>query len=154
MVWKRRLVALGMAVALAMMAVSAASAEEVNRDLPTVPLKVGAKTLVTEVALTSDQKRIGLMNRPSLDADRGMIFIYEKPRVPAFWMKNTLIPLSAAFLTGDGVIVKIADMQPGSEEHHSPDVAVSYVLEVNQGWFAKAGVRVGDRIDLSALRGR
>lgn len=144
-----------LALVVAAIAVAlAAHAVDVNTGLPVASLKIGSKTLAVEVAITSEQQRVGLMNRKEMAADHGMIFIYAKPKRVRFWMKNTYIPLSTAFVAEDGTIVKIADMEPLTETHHEPDVPVRYVIEANRGWFAGAGVRVGDRIDVSAFAGR
>ncbi|MCL4234502.1 MAG: DUF192 domain-containing protein [Deltaproteobacteria bacterium] len=142
------LVAAAVAVALA------AHAVDLNTGLPVATMKIGAKTLTVEVAITGEQQRVGLMNRKEMADDHGMIFIYAKPKRVRFWMKNTYIPLSTAFVAEDGTIVKIADMEPLTETHHEPDVPVRYVIEANRGWFAGAGARVGDRIDVSAFAGR
>ena len=77
-----------------------------------------------------------------------MIFVFDKESKVSFWMKNTHIPLSAAFVAPDGTVVKIARMKPLSTDHHRTDVPVKYVLEANEGWFKKAGVRIGDRLDI------
>jgi uncharacterized protein len=110
-----------------------------------VPLKVGPATLKTEVALTDAQKEIGLMHRPHLDDNAGMLFIFDHEQRVAFWMKNTTIPLSIAFIGRDGVISQIADMQPLDQRIiQSESSAVIYALEVNQKWFDLNHVKVGD----------
>ncbi len=117
-----------------------------SNGLPTIDLKIGSKTLTAEIASTSEERRVGLMNRKSMPEDHGMIFVFDPPEKVNFWMKNTYIPLSAAFISEDGIVVKKADMEPLSEKHYSPDVPVQFVIEVNQGWFKTAGLRVGSRI--------
>lgn len=136
-------------VALLAFAGFARAAEvEVNKDLLTVGLKVGHKTLTVEIAQTPETRRVGLMNRQSMPEDHGMIFVFDPPQVVGFWMRNTYIPLSAAFVAEDGTVVHIAHMKPHDESQHSPPSAVRYVIEANDGYFAKAGVAVGDKIDV------
>ena len=119
----------------------------VPQSLPTVPLQTGLYIIQAEVARTPQERQIGLMHRPHLPVNRGMLFIFDAAAVQCFWMKDTLVPLSAAFLRDDGRIVNIVDMQPRSLESHCSTAPVRYVLEMNQGWFAKRGLRAGSRID-------
>jgi uncharacterized protein len=122
---------------------------ELNKGLPKVTIKIGSGLLTAEVASTVEQQQIGLMNRKIMAENEGMIFVYTPPRPVAFWMKNTLIPLSAAFVAADGTVVKIADMAPLDDKtHHAADVPVKYVIETNRGWFKKAGVGVGDTLKI------
>ena len=95
---------------------------------------------------TELQREIGLMHRPSMAAGDGMIFVFEEPGVQCFWMRNTLIPLSAAFIDDDGRIVNIEDMKPQTEDNHCPRAAVRYALEMNKGWFAQKGIKAGAKI--------
>lgn len=113
----------------------------------TVSLTMRGKTLRAEVADTPAQRALGLMYRERLDADAGMLFVYEAPGIQAMWMKNTLIPLSVAFIDGDARIVGIADMAPHSETIHASAAPALFALEVNRGWFARHGVRAGDRVE-------
>jgi uncharacterized protein len=126
-----------------------ASAEEINKGLATMTQQIGSKTLTLEIATTPEQQQIGLMNRKSMPPDKGMIFVFNPPRQVHFWMKNTYIPLSAAFVAEDGTVVKIADMDPLSEKHHSTDAPVKFVIEVNQGVLKDAGLRVGDALKIN-----
>lgn len=123
-----------------------AAAAGVPQSLPAVPLQAGLYIIQAEVARTPLERQIGLMHRPSLPINRGMLFVFEVPAVQCFWMKDTLVPLSAAFLQDDGTIVNIVDMQPRSEQSHCSARPVRYVLEMNQGWFAKRGFKAGSRI--------
>jgi uncharacterized protein len=126
---------------------SGAFALEVNKGLSKANVRIGNSTLTVEIAATVEEQQIGLMNRKTLPENEGMIFVYSPPRPVAFWMKNTLIPLSAAFVAVDGTVVKIAEMEPLDEKtHHAADVPVKYVIEANRGWFKKAGVSVGDTV--------
>jgi len=104
-------------------------------------------TLWVETARTSSERARGLMYRKQLDPDRGMIFIYEETTTGMFWMKNTPIPLSIAFLDSGGQVIDIQDMQPYSEQLHAPAGPYVYAVEANQGWFAGHGVTVGDNAE-------
>ena len=97
------------------------------------------------MASTQEQRAIGLMNRPAMPANDGMLFVFERPGEQCFWMKNTLLPLSIAFLDEDGTIVNIADMKPQTLDSHCSAKPVRFALEMNQGWFAKRGSRPGTR---------
>jgi hypothetical protein len=114
--------------------------------LPTIELRAGMHRLVTEVARTPAQRQVGMMMRTSMAQHEAMLFVFEEPGVQCFWMKNTLVPLSAAFVEDDGRIVNIADMQQQSEQSHCSQRPVRYVLEVNQGWFAKRGFGPGSKL--------
>ncbi len=102
--------------------------------------------MTVQLAQTAEQRQIGLMHRKHLPRDEGMLFVFEQPGVQCFWMKNTRLPLTAAFLADDGTIVNLADMQPLSEQQHCSAQPVRYVLEMNQGWFTQRNIRPGDRI--------
>jgi hypothetical protein len=126
-------------------AIQAAPAGE-PQQLPTVTLHAGMHNIVAQVARTSEQRQIGLMFRQHMAAHEGMIFVFETPATQCFWMRNTLIPLSAAFLADDGSIVNVEDMKPQSDESHCSNKPVRFVLEMNQGWFAKRGLKPGDKL--------
>lgn len=115
--------------------------------LPVLSLKAGDQSIQAEVASTEAQRSRGLMHRNSMPEQHGMLFVFEKPARYCFWMKNTLIPLSIAFLDADGTIVNLADMEPQSESHHCAAQPVGMALEMNQGWFEKHGMTVGKRIE-------
>jgi len=115
-------------------------------DLPRVTLSAGLHLIHAQVAATHEQRAIGLMFRRDMPANEGMLFVFEQPQVQCFWMKNTLLPLTAAFLDDDGTIVNLADMQPLSERSHCSARPVRFVLEMHQGWFAKRGLRAGSRL--------
>lgn len=114
---------------------------------PTLLLSVGTATLQVEIAATPRQQEQGLMARTHLDEDAGMLFIFERKSGYCFWMKDTLIPLSVAFLDDDGRVVNLADMQPMSTTLHCPDRAVRYALEANQGWFGRQRIQPGMRVN-------
>lgn len=104
-----------------------------------------------EVARTSAERAKGLMDRSSLASDQGMLFVFERPAQGAFWMKNTYIPLSIAFVSQDGVILDIQDMEPLSLEQHRPASAYSYAIEANKGFFSDNGIAAGDRVQLEDI---
>jgi uncharacterized membrane protein (UPF0127 family) len=99
-----------------------------------------------ELARTPEEKQVGLMFRESMPWENGMVFVYDRPATEGYWMRNTLIPLSIAWIERDGTIVDIQDMQPLSDEVHTPAAAYWYALEVNQGWFFANGVGVGQQV--------
>ena len=99
-----------------------------------------------QVAQTPRQREIGLMFRKEMPQAEGMVFVFEQPATQCFWMKNTLLPLTAAFVADDGRIVNLVDMQPKSEESHCSKEPVRYVLEMNQGWFAKKNIKAGAKL--------
>jgi uncharacterized protein len=104
-----------------------------------------------EVADSSDERSRGLMFREEMPPDAGMVFLWEDPTSGGFWMKNTLIPLSIAFWNGEGRILAILDMEPCEEDPcpvYYPGVAWTGALEVNQGFFDRLGIEVGDRVRL------
>ncbi len=127
-------------------AVAWAAQPEINIGLPQVKLKVGDHTLTAEVAATAEQQQTGLMNRSSLPANHGMVFVFAQTQAVCMWMKNTRIPLSVAFIAEDGRIVNLADMQPETEDVHCAQQDVRYALETPLHWFAQHGVKPGARV--------
>jgi len=115
-------------------------------DLPRAQLQAGMHLLQVQVASTGKQREVGLMWRKELPIQEGMLFVFEQAAGQCFWMRNTLIPLTAAFIADDGTIVNLADMQPQSDTSHCSGQPVRFVLEMNQGWFAKRGIRAGQKI--------
>jgi len=124
-----------------------------NPKLATATITVGSARVVAEIARTEVERERGLMFRKSLADGEGMLFIFDKDEQLAFWMKNTLIPLSLAYVASDGTIRQIVDLQPESLASVQAERSVRYALEVPRGWFDRAGVRVGDRADFGSLRG-
>ena len=123
--------------------------------LPTAAIKLIGATgqraeLTVELARASAERSRGLMFREELPEDRGMLFVFEGETNAGFWMKDTKIPLSIAFLTSDGLIQETQDMEPLSTALHRPAEAYSYALEVNQGWFGRHGLGAGDRVEIPA----
>lgn len=123
-----------------------ALAQDGPQQLPTVILGVTFHTVKAEVAVTPKQHEIGLMHRTSMGPNDGMIFIFERPGQQCFWMKNTLIPLSVAFIADDGTIVNLDEMKPETLEPHCSAKPVRYVLEMNKGWFSKRGLKAGIKV--------
>ena len=110
---------------------------QVNTSLPTIELKTGIYRIQAELADTPKAREVGLMNRTSMPTNSGMLFVFEQKAGHCFWMSNTKIPLSIAFITDDGKIVNIEEMQAETTNNHCPKVAVRYALEMNKQWFAE-----------------
>jgi uncharacterized membrane protein (UPF0127 family) len=115
-------------------------------ELPTVELAIKGQRVVAEVAATEATRTTGLMNRFSLQPDHGMLFVFREPRPQAFWMKNTYVPLSIAFIGSDGKILNIEDMAPLTESTHPSRGPALYALEMKKGWFAARGIAAGDAV--------
>ena len=103
-----------------------------------------------EIADTPAEQEYGLMGRTALAADAGMLFVFDQDQPLSFWMKDTLIPLSIAFINSEGTIVDMQDMQPLDETPHDSAAPAKYALEVNQGFFAANGIQVGEQAVLPA----
>jgi len=114
--------------------------------MPRIDLTIGFLRINAEVAANSDDIRMGLMHRTSMPAHHGMLFVFPNNAQHCMWMKNTLIPLSVAFLDKTGTILNIEDMQPQTLNHHCATAPARYALEMNRGWFASRGVGPGQRI--------
>lgn len=133
---------------LALTGCSAPEQPKGQPELPAVKLKISTQTVTAEVADTPQTEQIGLMFRTSLPENHGMIFVYAQPQQMSFWMKNTLIPLSIAFIDASGKIVEIYDMKPHDETTiRSKSSALVYALEMTQGWFQKNNIQPGTKID-------
>lgn len=115
-------------------------------DLPRVRLTAGIHQITAQVAQAPQERSVGLMFRKDMPQSEGMLFVFEQPTQQCFWMKNTLLPLTAAFVADDGVIVNLADMKPQTLDSHCSAKPVRYVLEMNQGWFAKKGIKAGAKL--------
>ncbi len=120
-------------------------------DLPRTTLKAGMHLIHAQVAATPQQRAIGLMFRTELPANEGMLFVFEQAAGQCFWMKNTLLPLTAAFVADDGTIVNLADMKPQTLDSHCSEKPVRFVLEMSQGWFAKRGIQAGFKLGGAAF---
>jgi uncharacterized membrane protein (UPF0127 family) len=115
---------------------SASAWAQLNVGLPTIELKTGIYRIQAEIADTPKTREIGLMNRASMPTNSGMLFIFEQKAGHCFWMNNTKIPLSIAFIADDGKIVNIEEMQAETTNNHCPIAAVRYALEMNKQWFS------------------
>lgn len=115
-----------------------------NEPLPTIPLTINGHKIVVEVAATPERRELGLMHRFSLQPDRGMLFVFDYPSPQGFWMKNTFIPLSIAFVAADGRIINVDEMQPHDERTHMSRAPALYAIEMRKGWFAERGIKSGD----------
>jgi uncharacterized membrane protein (UPF0127 family) len=133
-------------LALAFVAATGAWSQDQPQNLAATTLKVGMHSIRAQLATTPMQRQIGLMHRREMPSHEGMLFVFDAPSQQCFWMRNTLIPLSIAFLADDGTVVNLADMKPQSDDSHCSARPVRFALEMNQGWFAKRGVKPGMRI--------
>jgi uncharacterized protein len=136
-------------LAVALLVGSAATlsgAQNEPQKLPAVPLSVGIFRISAEVARTPDERTVGLMFRKEMPDNVGMLFIFESATPQCFWMKNTLIPLSIAFVGDDGTIVNLDRMKPQTLDPHCSTKPVRFVLEMNDGWFEKRGIKPGAKL--------
>jgi uncharacterized membrane protein (UPF0127 family) len=115
-------------------------------QLPRTTLNAGMHLLQVQLAQDFEQRQIGLMWRKEMPQNEGMLFIFEQPAVQCFWMRNTYLPLTAAFVADDGTIVNLADMKPMNDSSHCSNKPVRFVLEMNQGWFAKRNIQAGYKL--------
>jgi len=121
-------------------------AAEQPQRLQAITLSAGMHNIRAEVAMSPEQRQKGLMYRKDLAAHEGMLFVFEEAQPQCFWMRNTPTPLTIAFVADDGSIVNLADMKPFDESSHCSAKPVRYVLEMNQGWFAKRGIKAGFKL--------
>jgi uncharacterized membrane protein (UPF0127 family) len=125
-----------------------------QRYLPRIKLTAGIHLIDAQLATSPEQRATGLMFRKEMPFSEGMLFVFEQADRQCFWMKNTLLPLTAAFVADDGTIVNLADMQPQSTNSHCSAQPVRYVLEMNHGWFSKKGVKAGFKLSGIPLQPR
>ena len=133
-------------LALFLIAAAPAHAQDPQMNLKRVPLGAGMYKIDAQVATAPREREIGLMFRKDMPQQEGMLFVFDAPATQCFWMKNTLLPLTAAFVADDGRIVNLVDMQPQTTDSHCSEEAVRYVLEMNQGWFAKKNIKIGAKL--------
>jgi uncharacterized membrane protein (UPF0127 family) len=134
-------------ITLMLMASGATLAQDTPQlNLQRATITAGLFQINAQLAVTPEQRQIGLMFRREMPQNEGMLFVFEQASQQCFWMKNTLLPLTAAFVAEDGTIVNLADMKPQTTDPHCSTKPVRYVLEMNQGWFAKKGVKAGARL--------
>src|SRR5690349_20069493 len=117
-----------------------------QQQLPVTELSVGMQLIHAEVADSMGSRMQGLMYRESLPTNAGMVFGFDENAQHCMWMKNTLVPLSVAFIDEAGTILNIADMQPKSEESHCAVKPARFALEMNKGWFAQRGIKAGAKL--------
>jgi len=134
------------AAVAALVLAGAAHALDGPQKLAAIRLQAGIHNITAEVASTPEQRQIGLMLRPSMGANEGMLFVFEQQGQQCFWMKNTLIPLSIAFVADDGTVVNVESMKAQTLEGHCSEKPVRFALEMNEGWFAKRGIKPGSRL--------
>ena len=117
------------------------------------PLKIGSQTVKMQLAVRPEEVQRGLMFRKSLGRDEGMLFVFQQKQQMSFWMRNTTVPLDIGYIDGNGVLREIYAMQPRDESSITSRARdLQFALEVNQGWFKERGVKIGDKLDLAALR--
>ena len=121
-------------------------AQQPQMNLARTKLSAGMHLLDVQVAQTNLERQTGLMYRKEMPQHEGMLFVFEQPASQCFWMRNTLLPLTAAFVADDGTIVNLADMKPLSDDSHCSAKPVRFVLEMNQGWFAKRNIQAGFKL--------
>lgn len=140
----------GATVALAaFLAVAGCSPKtELPQSLPKMTMTVGGRALAVEVAKRPAERMTGMMFRKKIGPDEGMLFVFPYDAMTPFYMRNTYVPLSIAFITSGGVIMNIEEMQPLKEDLHHPLVECRYALEMPAGWFARNKVQPGDRVTL------
>ncbi|MEO8456356.1 MAG: DUF192 domain-containing protein [Chloroflexota bacterium] len=120
-------------------------------NAPTLTFGASSQALRVETASTAEEQHLGLMNRTCLGDDWGMIFVYTTDVSDTFWMKNTFVPLTVAFVASDGTILALINMQPQTEELHASPSPYRWAIEANEGWYTAHGIRVGDRVSIPPL---
>lgn len=133
-------------VLLALTLAVPALAAQARTEMPRSELSAGMYRIEVEVAATPQNRQLGLMNRREMAAQHGMVFVFTEDARHCMWMKNTLLPLSVAFLDARGRILNIEDMKPQTEDSHCASGAARFALEMNQGWFRERGLKAGDSI--------
>ena len=129
-----------------LLASAAVSAQNQAQDLRAITLTAGMHNVRAQVAATPQQRQVGLMFRREMPAHEGMLFVFEQPSPQCFWMRNTWLPLTIAFLRDDGTVVNLEDMEPMTDDSHCSKEPVRFALEMNKGWFAKRGLKAGAKI--------
>ena len=144
---RRTFVLIGAVLAMSLSSVATkATAQESMTEFRVIPLTAGIHVIRAEVALAPDERSKGLMFRKVLGPNQGMVFLFDQPAVQCMWMRNTLIPLSVAFIADDGRILNVEDMAPQTEDNHCAAKPARYALEMNKGWFTKHGIVAGAKI--------
>ncbi len=130
----------------ALLGLTLCAAASAQNAMPVMELSAGFHRIEAEVAANDQSRQVGLMNRTEMPAQRGMLFVFPQERTHCMWMRNTLMPLSVAFIDADGVIINIENMQPQTEDNHCARVPARYALEMNLGWFAQRGIKPGMKL--------
>ena len=114
--------------------------------MPMMELTAGFHRIEAEVAATDQNRQLGLMNRKAMPPQHGMLFVFDHENTHCMWMRNTLLPLSVAFMDATGTIINIEDMQPQTEDNHCARRPARFALEMNLGWFAQRGIKPGTKL--------
>jgi uncharacterized membrane protein (UPF0127 family) len=141
-----------LALAAALVACAALAQDQPQTNLPRVQIHAGMHIIDAQVASAPEERMTGLMFRKEMPQQEGMLFVFEYPAQQCFWMKNTLLPLSVAFVHDDGTIANIEEMQAQTLDSHCSAKPVRYVLEMNKGWFARKGIKAGFRLEGAPFR--
>jgi uncharacterized membrane protein (UPF0127 family) len=137
-----------MSLSRAMLLAAVAFASSVAaQSLTTIELTIKGHRATAEIAATEGARTVGLMHRFSLRPDHGMLFVFDAPQPLSFWMKDTYVPLSIAFIGADGQILNIEDMAPQTQRTHDSRGPAVFALEMKKGWFAQFGIAAGDRVE-------
>lgn len=131
---------------IALLAGLAASAAWAQNAMPMMELNAGFHRIEAEVAATDQNRQVGLMNRKAMPPQHGMLFVFDHENTHCMWMRNTLLPLSVAFMDATGTIINIEDMQPQTEDNHCARRPARFALEMNLGWFAQRGIKAGMKL--------
>lgn len=115
--------------------------------MPVIDLSIGMYRIESEVAANDQHRQLGLMNRKEMPVQHGMLFVFDQENTHCMWMRNTLLPLSVAFVDGQGRIINIEDMQPQTDDNHCAKQPARYALEMNLGWFEKRGIKRGTKLN-------
>lgn len=134
-------------LALTLFSMRASGCSGSDSGLPVITVQVDGRSVRAEVAGTVATRSRGLMYRRKMPKNNGMLFVYDAPEPLSFWMKNTYLPLTIAFIDRSGVIVHLEDMAPLTTTSHKSPKAVPYALEMNKGWFAANGIEVGAKVE-------
>ena len=129
-----------------LLALALAASPALAQQMPVVQLNAGMHLIRAEVAADYATRMTGLMHRASMPSNAGMLFIFDEVTTHCMWMKNTLLPLSVAFIDERGAIINVEDMAPQTEDSHCASRPARYALEMNRGWFAARGLKPGSRI--------
>jgi uncharacterized membrane protein (UPF0127 family) len=129
-----------------LLALVLAASPALAQQMPVVQLNAGMHLIRAEVAADYATRMTGLMHRASMPSNAGMLFIFDEATTHCMWMKNTLLPLSVAFIDERGSIINVEDMEPQTEDSHCASRPARYALEMNRGWFAARGIKPGSRI--------